>query len=237
MPAKDEAQNPEESQSVPNEENELDQDELISKLVSDPTLPPDVDVLVGFLGRSSRAGYLHLYLNLRLNNYIDIHKQDAHRMGFGPRCHLGCVTTACPPLLQAWDAPRRWEKSPTCAGSPARTITPCASPTTISLDPRWTDPTLRGEKGARYPETPVDVPLRAVASLPMSASVGSSAAVAARMGRAPRAPVSGQQGAELGGAPPPHRGMPCPPIPSRRRALQPSAGAGAQRRARESARA
>ena len=55
---------------------ELRQDELIEKLVPDPAAPPDVIVLVGFLGKSSRAGYVRLYLTPKLNDYFEIPEKD-----------------------------------------------------------------------------------------------------------------------------------------------------------------
>ena len=55
---------------------ELRQDELIEKLVPDPAAPPDVIVLVGFLGKSSRAGYVRLYITPKLNDYFEIREKD-----------------------------------------------------------------------------------------------------------------------------------------------------------------
>jgi hypothetical protein len=61
-----------EEQKEPGEgPKELQQDALIEKLVVDPSKVPDVQVLVGFLGRSSEAGTWRLYLTLQLNSYVE----------------------------------------------------------------------------------------------------------------------------------------------------------------------
>ena len=52
------------------------QDELINNLVSDPSQTPDTKVLVGFLGKSNRAGYLRLYLTPELNSHVEIAQDD-----------------------------------------------------------------------------------------------------------------------------------------------------------------
>jgi len=60
-------------------------DELIRRLVSDPTKVPNLIVLVGFLGRNSRPGEaddgkLRLYLSPQLNDYITFDRTDlVHR--------------------------------------------------------------------------------------------------------------------------------------------------------------
>lgn len=55
---------------------ELKQDALVEKLVGDPTKPPDVQILVGFLGRSSEAGNWRLYLTPQLDSYVEFSAED-----------------------------------------------------------------------------------------------------------------------------------------------------------------
>ncbi len=52
------------------------QDALVEKLVPDPAQIPDVTVLIGFLGKSSRTGYWRLYLNPQLNHYVEGAEED-----------------------------------------------------------------------------------------------------------------------------------------------------------------
>lgn len=45
---------------------------LIERLVEDPAAPPDVTELVGYLGKSTRAGHVRVYASLDLNEYTDV---------------------------------------------------------------------------------------------------------------------------------------------------------------------
>jgi hypothetical protein len=65
-----------EEQKEPEEgSNELKQDPLVEKLVVDPTRPPDVQILAGFLGRSSEAGNWRLYTP-QLDSYVEFSAGD-----------------------------------------------------------------------------------------------------------------------------------------------------------------
>ncbi len=55
---------------------ELKQDALVEKLVVDPSKIPDVQVVVGFLGRSSEAGNWRLYFTLQLDSYVEFSEKD-----------------------------------------------------------------------------------------------------------------------------------------------------------------
>jgi hypothetical protein len=54
----------------------LKQDEIIARLVPDPTAPPDVIAIVGFLGKSSRRKSWRLYQTLDLKDYAEIAEDD-----------------------------------------------------------------------------------------------------------------------------------------------------------------
>ena len=54
----------------------LRQDELIEKLVRLPAPPPDVILLGGLVGNSTRPGHLRLYLTPLLNHYIEFLEDD-----------------------------------------------------------------------------------------------------------------------------------------------------------------
>lgn len=54
----------------------LVEEEFIQKLVPDPSQPPDVGLLTGYLGKSSRPGHSRLYLTLELSSYVDIPDAD-----------------------------------------------------------------------------------------------------------------------------------------------------------------
>ncbi len=54
----------------------LAQDEVIARLVPDPAAPPDVIVLVGFLGKSTRPRFWRLYKTLDLKDYLEIAEGD-----------------------------------------------------------------------------------------------------------------------------------------------------------------
>jgi len=54
----------------------LEQDKLVDKLVPDASQVPDVQVLAGFLGKSTREGYWRLYLTITLNEYVEFAEED-----------------------------------------------------------------------------------------------------------------------------------------------------------------
>lgn len=54
----------------------LKEEEFIQSLVPNPSQPPDVQLLGGYLGKSSQAGYWRLYLNPELTSYVDIAEKD-----------------------------------------------------------------------------------------------------------------------------------------------------------------
>lgn len=58
------------------ERRELREDEIITRLVPNPTDPPDVISMVGFLGRSPRPRFWRLYHTLDLKNYTEIAESD-----------------------------------------------------------------------------------------------------------------------------------------------------------------
>jgi hypothetical protein len=61
----------------------LEQDALIARLIPDASQVPDVQVLVGFLGKSTREGYWRLYLTIILNEYVEFDEKDVvHRRAF-----------------------------------------------------------------------------------------------------------------------------------------------------------
>jgi len=47
-------------------------DEFVSRIVSDPNNPPDALLLTGYLGKSSEQGYIRLYLDEELSDYVEI---------------------------------------------------------------------------------------------------------------------------------------------------------------------
>jgi hypothetical protein len=51
-------------------------DDLAAKLVPDPTKLPDVVVLRGYLGKSTRAGYSRLYVTVSFNEYVEVADED-----------------------------------------------------------------------------------------------------------------------------------------------------------------
>jgi hypothetical protein len=72
-----EQQEPEDSQAQHvNGDGGLTQDEIIANLMPDPTAPPDVRALVGFLGKSPRDGRWRLYLTLELKEYVEFSEED-----------------------------------------------------------------------------------------------------------------------------------------------------------------
>jgi hypothetical protein len=54
----------------------LEQDEIIARLVPDPSDPPDVVVMVGFLGESPKPKFWRLYQTLDLKDYAEIAEED-----------------------------------------------------------------------------------------------------------------------------------------------------------------
>lgn len=54
----------------------LKQDALVESLVPDPANVPGTKLLVGFLGRSTRAGYWRVYLTPMLNSYVELSEED-----------------------------------------------------------------------------------------------------------------------------------------------------------------
>jgi hypothetical protein len=55
---------------------QLKQDEIIERLVPDPTNIPEVKVFVGFLGNGTRAGRWRLYKTALLNDYVEFAEED-----------------------------------------------------------------------------------------------------------------------------------------------------------------
>jgi hypothetical protein len=53
-------------------------DDFTENLVKDPDNPPNLIVLSGFVGRSTRKGYVRLYLTPELNDYIEIPEEKIH---------------------------------------------------------------------------------------------------------------------------------------------------------------
>lgn len=47
-------------------------DDFVSKLVTDPKNPPNTLLLKGFIGASSEEGYIRLYLDSELSDYVEI---------------------------------------------------------------------------------------------------------------------------------------------------------------------
>lgn len=56
--------------------HELQESEFIARLVPDPTAIPSLTVLGGYLGKSPTEGRWRLYLNTKLNLYVDIAERD-----------------------------------------------------------------------------------------------------------------------------------------------------------------
>jgi hypothetical protein len=57
---------------MPDAKKPIKEDDLVTKIVSDPKNPPNTLLLTGFLGKSSDAGHVRLYLNEELSDYVDI---------------------------------------------------------------------------------------------------------------------------------------------------------------------
>jgi hypothetical protein len=51
-------------------------DDLVAELVPDPTKLPDVVVLRGYLGKSTREGVSRLYVNLNFTEYVEVADAD-----------------------------------------------------------------------------------------------------------------------------------------------------------------
>jgi hypothetical protein len=47
-------------------------DDFVSRIVSDPNNPPDALLLTGYLGKSSDQGYIRLYLDEELSDYVEL---------------------------------------------------------------------------------------------------------------------------------------------------------------------
>ena len=54
----------------------LKQDDLVEQLIPDPSESSQFVVVEGFLGKSQRAGYWRLYLNAKLNEYVEVSEND-----------------------------------------------------------------------------------------------------------------------------------------------------------------
>jgi hypothetical protein len=50
----------------------IPQDAFVSKVAPDPKQPPDALLLIGFVGKSSEAGYTRLYFDPELKQYVEI---------------------------------------------------------------------------------------------------------------------------------------------------------------------
>jgi hypothetical protein len=51
-------------------------DDLVAELVPDPTKLPEVVVLRGYLGKSARARFSRLYVNLNFTEYVEVADED-----------------------------------------------------------------------------------------------------------------------------------------------------------------
>ena len=65
-----------ESKKRPGSQLSLKEDELIKSLVPDPSELPDVKIIVGFMGRSSREGFWRLYYPPELKVYDEFSEDD-----------------------------------------------------------------------------------------------------------------------------------------------------------------
>jgi hypothetical protein len=63
-------------ESLPTSAPNLEPDALIERLVPDASQIPDVRVLIGFLGKSTRERYWRLYLTATLNEYVEFARDD-----------------------------------------------------------------------------------------------------------------------------------------------------------------
>ncbi len=61
---------------TPGARKSLNEDELVKKLVPDPSQVPSVRCLAGFMGSSTKAGYKRLYLTPELNEYVEFRTED-----------------------------------------------------------------------------------------------------------------------------------------------------------------
>jgi hypothetical protein len=62
-----------------NPKRELKESEFVAELVPDPAQARSFTLLVGYLGKSPEEGYWRLYLNTKLNQYVDIVENDIVR--------------------------------------------------------------------------------------------------------------------------------------------------------------
>lgn len=60
------------------------QDPIIQNLVSNPASVPDLIVLTGFVGNSSDKDRLRVYVNVELNEYLEVSRKDVHYQQEGP---------------------------------------------------------------------------------------------------------------------------------------------------------
>jgi hypothetical protein len=60
----------------PSRDNEIEEDPLVESLVADASAPPDVGCLPGLLGKSSREGYVRLYMDLTFSEFVEIPRSD-----------------------------------------------------------------------------------------------------------------------------------------------------------------
>jgi hypothetical protein len=52
------------------------EDAVVERLVTNPAEPPNLQILAGLLGKSSRPGHWRLYLNPILNEYVEVPETD-----------------------------------------------------------------------------------------------------------------------------------------------------------------
>jgi len=66
-----------------NSSGSLNPDPIVDRIVPDPSAPPDVRVLIGFLGRSNREGRWRLYGTPGFDDYLEFDEADVvHRHSF-----------------------------------------------------------------------------------------------------------------------------------------------------------
>lgn len=72
--------------------NKLQQSSLVNQLRPDPSVPANVQLLTGWLGRSTKPDHWRLYISPDLNSYIDLAEKDiVHHYDFGDSNPLGAV--------------------------------------------------------------------------------------------------------------------------------------------------
>src|SRR5689334_14808375 len=65
-----------EGQQPSSAKQDLRQDELVDRLMPDPSQQQPLTILSGFLGRSPQAGHWRLYLTPTLDEYVEIPEED-----------------------------------------------------------------------------------------------------------------------------------------------------------------